>query len=95
MTVVNVRMKVAGVSGFEPELQGFGDPPTAVVLHPCTDRSMAQAPYPVRLWLAAPPGVEPGLSGFKIRRLTDRPRGSKEAAKKVAGRAGADPASSV
>jgi hypothetical protein len=24
----------AGVSGFEPELQGFGDPPTAVILHP-------------------------------------------------------------
>jgi hypothetical protein len=26
--------EVAGVSGFEPELQGFGGPPTAVILHP-------------------------------------------------------------
>src|ERR1051326_3399355 len=30
-------MKVAGVPGFEPELQGFGDPPTTVILHPRTD----------------------------------------------------------
>ena len=30
---VNVQ-RMAGVSGFEPELQGFGDPPTAVILHP-------------------------------------------------------------
>ena len=35
-TVVNVQNReLAGVSGFEPELQGFGGPPTAVILHPC------------------------------------------------------------